>query len=32
MSEYLWSGANDSDDEVEELNILKNEQEKNIGL
>lgn len=32
MSEYLWNGPDDSDEEIEELINLKNNQEKKINL
>ncbi len=32
MSEYLWKGPDDSDEEIEELINLKNNQEKKINL
>lgn len=32
MSEYVWNGPDDSDEEIEELINLKNNQEKKINL
>ena len=32
MSQWLWDGPEDSDEEIEEMVVFKNEYEKQLGI